>query len=72
MESFDYKIVEEAAKQLYIRALCDLPPDVREAIKKAAARETQPTAKEVFKAPVHAEDRQPFSLGRRRDQGPDP
>jgi fumarate hydratase subunit alpha/L(+)-tartrate dehydratase alpha subunit len=56
MESFDYKIVEEAAKQLYIRALCDLPPDVREAIKKAAARETQPTAKEVFKAMLAAID----------------
>ena len=31
MENFDYAIVEEAAKQLYIKALCDLPPDVREA-----------------------------------------
>ena len=29
MENFDYAIVEEAAKQLYIKALCDLPPDVR-------------------------------------------
>ena len=56
MASFDYRIVEEAAKQLYIRALCDLPPDVREAIKKAAARETQPTAKEVFKAMLAAID----------------
>lgn len=50
MEQFDYKTVEEAAKELYIRALCDLPPDVREALKKASERETQPTAKEVFKA----------------------
>ena len=56
MASFDYRIVEEAAKQLYIRALCDLPPDVREAIKKAAARETQPTAQEVFKAMLTAID----------------
>ncbi len=39
---FDYGIVEEAAKQTYIRALCDLPPDVREALKKAYAREKQP------------------------------
>ena len=50
MNGFDYNIVEEAAKQLYIRALCDLPPDVREALKKAAEKETQPTAKAVFKA----------------------
>ena len=50
MESFDYKIVEEAAKQLYIKALCDLPPDVREALKKAYARETKPQARSVFEA----------------------
>jgi tartrate dehydratase alpha subunit/fumarate hydratase class I-like protein len=50
MSSFDYKIVEEAAKELYIRALCDLPPDAREALKHAYERETNPTAKEIFKA----------------------
>jgi fumarate hydratase subunit alpha/L(+)-tartrate dehydratase alpha subunit len=48
MTSFDYKIVEEAAKELYLRALKILPPDVREALKKASARETQSTAKEIF------------------------
>ncbi|MBW2145848.1 MAG: fumarate hydratase [Deltaproteobacteria bacterium] len=48
MAQFDYTIVEEAAKELYIRALCDLPPDVRDALKKAAQRETQPTAKKIF------------------------
>ena len=48
MEKFDYKIVEEAAKQLYIKALCDLPPDVREALKKARARETKPAAQSAF------------------------
>jgi len=48
MVQFDYTIVEEAAKELYIKALCDLPPDVREALKKAAQRETQPTAKKIF------------------------
>lgn len=46
----DYKIVEEAAKELYIRALCDLPPDVREALSRAYEKETNPTAREVFKA----------------------
>ena len=50
MENFDYAIVEEAAKQLYIKALCDLPPDVREALKKAYARETQPAARSIFEA----------------------
>src|SRR5208337_2398058 len=50
MNNFDYQIVEEAAKQLYIRALCDLPPDVRAALQKAYARETQPTARAVFEA----------------------
>ena len=48
MTPFDYKIVEETAKELYIRALKILPPDVREALKKASAKETQPTAKEIF------------------------
>jgi len=48
MIPFDYKIVEETAKELYIRALKILPPDVREALKKASAKETQPTAKEIF------------------------
>lgn len=50
MSELDYGIVEEAAKQLYIKALCDLPPDVREALKKAYARETNPTARSVFDA----------------------
>ncbi len=50
MSSFDYSVVEEVAKELYIRALCDLPPDVRKALKKASEKETQPAAKEVFKA----------------------
>jgi tartrate dehydratase alpha subunit/fumarate hydratase class I-like protein len=48
MTPFDYKIVEEAAKELYIRALKILPPDVREALKKASVKETQSTAKEIF------------------------
>jgi fumarate hydratase subunit alpha/L(+)-tartrate dehydratase alpha subunit len=48
MNLFDYKIVEETAKELYIRALKVLPPDVREALKKASDKETHPTAKEIF------------------------
>ncbi len=50
MSDFDYKIVEEAAKQIYIKALTDLPPDVREALKKAYDRETYPSARAIFDA----------------------
>jgi tartrate/fumarate subfamily iron-sulfur-dependent hydro-lyase alpha chain len=50
MADLDYQIVEDAAKELYIRALCDLPPDVRQALQKAYEKESNPTAREVFKA----------------------
>ena len=49
MNVFDYTLVEETSKQLYIRALCDLPSDVREALKQAYEKESQPSAKEIFK-----------------------
>ena len=49
MAKFSYQLVEDTAKELYIRALKILPPDVREALKKASAKETNPTAKEIFK-----------------------
>ncbi len=50
MADLNYQIVEDAAKETYIRALCDLPPDVRIALEKAYERETNPTAREVFNA----------------------
>lgn len=50
MSVFDYSIIEETAKQLYIKALCDLPPDVRQALQSAYERETNSTAREAFKA----------------------
>ncbi len=56
MNDFDYTIVEETAKQLYIRALCDLPPDVRTALKRAYETETKPAAREVFKAMLQTID----------------
>ena len=56
MSDFNYAIVEEAAKQTYIKALCDLPPDVREALRKAYARETVPTARAIFEAMFKAID----------------
>lgn len=56
MEIFDYSIVEEAAKQTYIKALCDLPPDVRVALKKAYDRESVPSARAIFEAMFRAID----------------
>ncbi len=49
MAKFSYQLVEDTAKELYIRALKILPPDVRVALKKAYEKETNPTAKEIFK-----------------------
>ncbi len=49
MNEFDYLIIEEAAKELYIRALKLLPPDVKEALQKAYDRETNETAQEIFR-----------------------
>ena len=46
---FSYQLVEDTAKELYIRALKILPPDVREALGKAYDRETSPTGKEIFR-----------------------
>ena len=48
MTQFSYQLVEDTAKELYIRALKILPPDVRVALKKAYEKETNPTAKEMF------------------------
>lgn len=48
MSLFDYNLIEEAAKQTYIKALCELPPDVRLALKKAYEKETVPTARAIF------------------------
>jgi len=50
MAEFSYKLVEDVAKELYIRALKNLPPDVREALKRAYERETNPAAKTIFEA----------------------
>lgn len=49
MAEFSYQLVEDTAKELYIRALKILPPDVRKALKTASEKETKPTAKEIFK-----------------------
>jgi len=48
MEGFSYQLVEDVAKELYIRALKILPPDVKEALRRAQDRETNPTAKAIL------------------------
>jgi len=45
---FSYQLVEDVAKELYIRALKILPPDVKEALRRAYERETNPTARTIF------------------------
>jgi fumarate hydratase subunit alpha len=49
MAGFNYQLVEEAAEELYIRALKFLPPDVTAALEKAYSRETNDTAKSILK-----------------------
>jgi tartrate/fumarate subfamily iron-sulfur-dependent hydro-lyase alpha chain len=49
MAELDDQIVEDAAKELYIRALKYLPPDVTAALEKAYARETDDIAKRILK-----------------------
>src|ERR1043165_10225285 len=46
-ESF-YSLVENTCRELYIRSLKEIPPDVVAAIKKAAATETKEVAKRIF------------------------
>jgi len=48
MGKFSYQLVGDVAKELYIRALKVLPPDVREALKRAYEHETSPTARTIF------------------------
>jgi len=47
-ECVDYALVEEVARDLYIRALREMPPDVRAALERARARESSPTAQKIL------------------------
>jgi len=49
MAEFNYELVEDVAKTLYITALKKLPPDVKEALEKAYKRERHETAQEIFR-----------------------
>jgi tartrate/fumarate subfamily iron-sulfur-dependent hydro-lyase alpha chain len=44
----DLQVVEEAAKALYIRALKELPPDIKRGFGRLQAGETAPTARQVL------------------------
>lgn len=44
----DLNVVEEASKELYIRALKLLPPDVKDGIERLSANETSPVAQRVL------------------------
>src|SRR3954465_13329074 len=43
-----YSQIETVCRDLYIQSLKEIPPDVVEAIKRAAARETKEVAKRIF------------------------
>jgi len=49
MAGLDYHLLEDVAKELYIKALKNLPPDVKAALRKAYERETKDTAREIFR-----------------------
>jgi fumarate hydratase subunit alpha len=49
MAEFNYQLVEDVARELYIRALKHLPPDVKKALEGAYERETNETAREIFR-----------------------
>src|ERR1041385_6399826 len=43
-----YSLVENVCRELYIRSLKEIPPDVVEAIRRAASTETKEVAKRIF------------------------
>lgn len=46
--NIDLMAVEQAAKELYVRALKQLPPDIKQGLARLDAAETDPTAKRVL------------------------
>jgi fumarate hydratase subunit alpha/L(+)-tartrate dehydratase alpha subunit len=57
-----YTLVENVCRELYIRSLKEIPPDVVEAIKRAAATETKEVAKRIFSHYIES-----IELGRNKD-----
>lgn len=60
-ESF-YALVEDTCRDLYIRSLKEIPPDIVEAIKRAAQNETREVARRIFSHYI-----QSIELGRTGD-----
>jgi len=48
MEGFDYDLIRDTAKDLYIRALKILPGDVKDALRRAHDAESHPGAKKIL------------------------
>jgi len=48
MNSIDYSLIQSIAKELYIRALKILPPDVKTALQRAHKAESHPGAKQIL------------------------
>jgi len=57
-----YELVEKTCADLYVRSLKEIPPDIVEAIRRAAARETKEVAKRIFSHYL-----QSIELGRTKD-----
>src|SRR5438309_3143262 len=57
-----YSLVENVCRDLYIQSLKEIPPDIVEAIRKAASRETKEVAKRIFSHYL-----QSIELGRTKD-----
>src|SRR5258708_35310970 len=57
-----YALVENACRDLYIQSLKEIPPDVVQAIRQAASRETKEVAKRIFAHYI-----QSIELGRDKD-----
>src|SRR5438128_852775 len=57
-----YSLIENVCRELYIRSLKEIPPDVVAAIRRAAATETREVAKRIFSHYLESID-----LGRQKD-----
>ncbi|MDB6121206.1 MAG: hydro-lyase, Fe-S type, tartrate/fumarate subfamily, alpha subunit [Pedosphaera sp.] len=57
-----YSLIETVCRDLYIQSLKEIPPDVVEAVKRAASRETKEVAKRIFSHYL-----QSIELGRTKD-----
>ncbi len=57
-----YSLIETVCRDLYIKSLKEIPPDIVEAIRQAAARETREVAKRIFSHYIES-----INLGREKE-----